>query len=124
MALTWAEANVPDALPYNGIHLSVHVSPSSPRLMADHTSKKDPLHLREERPDYVKDLAGQGNVDGEDLSETVPPAVNAGPQDPGSLGVEKPHVHLDEAAVRKAEAEGKGYDAPDPSRPEERPAPE
>ena len=78
--------------------------------MADLSTKDDPLHLREERPDYVEDKVGQGDVDGEDLSEDVPPQVNAGPQDPGSLGVHKPTVELDEEAVRKAEAEGKGYE--------------
>ena len=78
--------------------------------MADLSTKKDPTHLREERPDYVEDKVGEGNVDGEDRSEEVPPTVNAGPQDPGSLGVDKPTVSLDEDAVRKAEAEGKGYE--------------
>ena len=78
--------------------------------MADLSTYKDPLHLRDERPDYVEDKVGMGNEpDGDDLSEVVPPQVNAGPQDPGSLGVEKPTVELDEEAVRKAEAEGKGY---------------
>ena len=79
--------------------------------MADLSTKKDPLHLRDERPDYVQDKAGLGNQPNadDDLSEEVAPTVNAGPQDPGSLGVDKPTVHLDEEAVRKAEAEGKGY---------------
>ena len=78
--------------------------------MADLASKKDPLHLREERPDYVEDKVGLGNRPNsdEDLSEEVPPTINAGPQDPGSLGVEKPTVHVDMEKVRKAEAEGKG----------------
>ena len=79
--------------------------------MADLSTKDDPLHLRDERPDYVEDKVGQGNLpdSDDDVSEEVPPQVNAGPQDPGSLGVEKPTVELDEEAVRKAEAEGKGY---------------
>ena len=77
--------------------------------MADLSTKDDPLHLRDERPDYVEDKVGEGNHDGDDVSEEVPPQVNAGPQDTGSLGVEKPTVTLDEDAVRKAEAEGKGY---------------
>ena len=79
--------------------------------MADLSTKEDPLHLRDERPDYVEDKVGMGNRpdSDDDLSESVPPQVNAGPQDTGSLGVEKPHVTLDEDAVRKAEAEGKGY---------------
>lgn len=70
---------------------------------------KNPLHLRDERPDYVEDVSGSGDQDGEDLSETDPASVGTDPQDPGSLGVDKPTVELDEEAVRKAEAEGKGY---------------
>lgn len=79
--------------------------------MADLSTKDDPLHLRDERPDYVQDKVGMGNQpdSDDDLSEELPPQINAGPQDPGSLGVEKPTVSLDEEAVRKAEAEGKGY---------------
>lgn len=79
--------------------------------MADLSSKKDPLHLRDERPDYVEDKSGAGNVgdSDDDLSEEAPSHINAGPQDPGSLGVDKPTVELDDEAVRKAEAEGKGY---------------
>ncbi len=77
--------------------------------MADLSTKKDPLHLRDEEPEYVRDESGTGNVHGEDLSETVPPSTNAGPQDPGSLGVQKPTVELDEEKVRQAEREGKGY---------------
>jgi hypothetical protein len=77
--------------------------------MADLSTKKDPLHLRDERPDYVEDKVGEDNEGGTDHSERVPPQVNAGPQDPGSLGVQKPTVELDEEKVRKAEREGKGY---------------
>ena len=80
--------------------------------MADLSTKDDPLHLRDERPDYVQDKVGMGNQpdSDDDLSETVAPTVNAGPQDPGSLGIDKPHVTLDPEKVKKAEAEGKGYD--------------
>ena len=79
--------------------------------MADLSTKKDPLHLRDERPDYVQDKVGLGNQPNsdDDLSEEVAPTVNAGPQDPGSLGVDKPTVTLDDELVRKAEDEGKGY---------------
>lgn len=77
--------------------------------MADLSTKEDPLHLRKEEPDYVEDKSGAGNVDGENLSETVPSSVNAGPQDTGSLGVDKPTVTLDEEKVREAERQGKGY---------------
>lgn len=79
--------------------------------MADLSTKKDPLHLRDERPDYVQDRSGSGNLPDrdDDLSEEHPSHINAGPEDPGALGVEKPTVELDEEAVRKAESEGKGY---------------
>lgn len=74
--------------------------------MADLSTKENPLHLRDERPDYVQDSSG---TDGEDLSETVQPNIATDPQDTGSLGVTKPTVELDADAVRKAEAEGKGF---------------
>lgn len=77
--------------------------------MADLSTKKDPLHLRDERPDYVEDKSGKGDVDGEDVSERAPSAVNAGPEDTGSLDVQKPTVTLDEEKVREAERQGKGY---------------
>ena len=78
--------------------------------MADLSSKDDPLHLRDERPDYVEDKSGMGNEAGgdDDLSEEQAPEMNR-VEDVGSLGVDKPHVTLDEDAVRKAESEGKGY---------------
>ena len=65
--------------------------------MADLSTKKDPLHLRDERPDYVHDHSGSGNeVDGDDdLSETVQPTTGTDSQDPGSSDVEKPTVHVD-----------------------------
>ena len=80
--------------------------------MADLSTKKDPLHLRKERPDYVEDKVGLGNRpdSDEDLSETIAPTINAGPQDPGSLDVDKPTAPpLDQDLVDKAEKEGKGY---------------
>lgn len=79
--------------------------------MSDLSSKENPLHLRDERPDYVQDRSGSGNEanDDEDLSEIVQPTVGTDAQDPGSLGVEKPTVELDADAVRKAEADGKGF---------------
>ena len=80
--------------------------------MADLSTKDDPLHLRDERPDYVQDRVGMGNEhdSDDDLSEEVPPQVNAGPQDTGSLGVDKPTAPpLDPDLVKKAEREGKGY---------------
>ena len=79
--------------------------------MADLSTKNDPLHLRDERPDYVQDRVGKGNQDGEDVSEETASAINSeDPADPGVVdAVEKPAVHLDPAAVAKAEAEGKGF---------------
>lgn len=78
--------------------------------MADLSSKDNPLDLRNERPDYVEDKVGLGNRpdSNQDLSEEQPPDVNRGPQDTGSLGVEKPTVHVDMEKVREAEQEGKG----------------
>ncbi|MEL6616674.1 MAG: hypothetical protein AAFQ43_13110 [Bacteroidota bacterium] len=78
--------------------------------MADLSTKNDPLHLRQERPDYVQDRVGIGNRPdtSDDLSEEQPPDVNRGPQDPGSLGIEKPTMHVDMEKVREAEREGKG----------------
>ena len=65
--------------------------------MADLSTKENPLHLRDERPDYVEDKVGLGNRpdSDDDLSETHPPDVNRGPQNTGSLGVDKPTVHVD-----------------------------
>ena len=80
--------------------------------MADLSTKKDPLHLRKERPDYVEDKVGLGNQpgSGDDLSEEKAPTVSRGPQDPGALGVDKPTAPpLDKDLVEKAEKEGKGY---------------
>ena len=79
--------------------------------MADLSTKNDPLHLRKERPDYVEDRVGEGDDDGIDRSETVPPAIDGTFQDPGSLGVEKPTVTLDPEKVAQAEREGKGFAA-------------
>ena len=78
--------------------------------MADLSTKDDPLHLRDERPDYAQDKSGIGNQPNsdDDLSEEQAPEMNR-VEDVGSLGVDKPTVTLDEEAVRKAEAEGKGY---------------
>ncbi len=75
--------------------------------MADLSTKKDPLQLRNEAPDYVRDTSGADNAD----AEAAQPSVNAdaGMESQGSLGVEKPVVHLDADAVRKADAEGKGF---------------
>lgn len=81
--------------------------------MADLSTKKDPLHLREERPDYVEDLVGKGNHnDGVDASETTPGVISSeDPTDPGVVDpVDKPSVHLDMDKVAQAEREGKGFD--------------
>ncbi len=83
--------------------------------MADLSTKSDPLNLRHERPDYVEDLVGKGNQDGEDVSEETRSAVNS--EDPVDSGVidqvEKPVVSLDREKVAQAEAEGKGFAHPD-----------
>ena len=81
--------------------------------MADLSTKNDPLHLRQERPDYIEDKVGEGNEDGTDYSETVPPAISGTVRDPGSLGVHKPTVTLDPEKVAQAEREGKGFAADD-----------
>ena len=80
--------------------------------MADLSNKKDPLHLRDERPDYVQDKSGSGNeADGDDdYSESAQPTTGTDVQDPGSLGIDKPTVTLDHDLVDKAEREGKGYE--------------
>lgn len=70
--------------------------------MADLSTKKDPLHLPDERPDYVEDKSGVRDPDEQPDAAT----------DPMSLPTEGPHkpaVPLDEEKVRKAEREGKGY---------------
>ncbi len=81
--------------------------------MADLSTKSDPLHLREERPDYVEDLVGKGDHDGDDVSETTPGVVSSeDPVDPGNIdSVQKPVVSLDSEKVAQAEREGKGYAA-------------
>lgn len=81
--------------------------------MADLSTKRDPLNLRHELPDYVQDRVGKGNVDGHDASEDAASAVNSeDPTDPGTVdAVEKPIVAPDPEAVARAEAEGKGFAA-------------
>ncbi len=79
--------------------------------MADLSTKSDPLHLREERPDYVEDRVGEGNDDGVDRSETVSPPIGTDPQETSTPGVEKPTVTLDPEKVAQAEREGKGFAA-------------
>ena len=81
--------------------------------MADLSTKSDPLHLREERPDYVEDRVGKGNHDGEDVSETTPGVISSeDPTDSGNVdAVQKPVVALDPEQVEQAEREGKGFAA-------------
>ena len=81
--------------------------------MADLSEKKDPLHLREERPDYVEDRVGKGDHDGDDVSETTPPTISSEDvNDPGNIAsVQKPVITLDPEKVAQAEREGKGYAA-------------
>ncbi|GAB5537713.1 MAG: hypothetical protein Rubg2KO_39620 [Rubricoccaceae bacterium] len=77
--------------------------------MADLSTKKNPLHLRDERPDYVRDSSGTEPTEHGDLSEVVQPKIGTDPQDTGSTSIEKPTVSLDPEAVEKAEDEGKGF---------------
>lgn len=81
--------------------------------MADLSTKRDPLNLRHELPDYVQDRVGKGNVDGHDVSEDAASAVNSeDPTDPGTVdAVDKPIVAPEPDAVARAEAEGKGFAA-------------
>jgi hypothetical protein len=70
--------------------------------MADLSTKKDPLHLKEEKPDYVQDTSGTGGAD-------RPSGVGTDLGEGGSEGVRKPTVHLDAEQVKQAEREGKGF---------------
>jgi hypothetical protein len=83
--------------------------------VADLSNKKDPLHLRHERPDYVEDKVGKGDQDGDDVSETEIGVISSeDPTDPGVVdAVEKPTIHLDMDKVAQAEREGKGFDQSD-----------
>ena len=74
--------------------------------MADLSTKKDPLDLSDETPDYVQDTSGPERPD---LDPDVPPAVGSDPMEGASEGIQKPTVHLDDEAVRRAEREGKGF---------------
>jgi hypothetical protein len=72
--------------------------------MADHSTKKNPLELRRERPPYVIDRSGPER---EDID--APSAVGTDPTEAPDAEVGKPTVSLDEDAVRRAEREGKGF---------------
>jgi hypothetical protein len=69
--------------------------------MADLSTKKDPLHLREEKPDYVQDQSGTDDPEGQ-------PDIGTDPMDLPVEGARKPTVHLDEEKVRRAEEKGEG----------------
>ena len=73
--------------------------------MADLSTKKDPLDLPDEKPDYVQDTSGPERSG---LDADAQPADGTDPMEGAAEGVEKPTVHLDEEAVRRAEREGKG----------------
>ena len=73
--------------------------------MADLSTKKDPLDLRDETPDYVANTSGTDSEDPDDQ-----PQVGNDPQDTGVDG--DPTLRapgLDEEKVRQAEREGKGF---------------
>ncbi|HYE96416.1 MAG TPA: hypothetical protein VD962_09415 [Rubricoccaceae bacterium] len=69
--------------------------------MADLSTHPDPEELKDEKPDYSKDVSGSGHPD-------LPPQTGD-PEDLPTEGTHKAVVHLDEEAVRKAEREGKGF---------------
>ncbi|HLT46659.1 MAG TPA: hypothetical protein VK002_05470 [Rubricoccaceae bacterium] len=68
--------------------------------MADLSTKKDPLHLREEKPDYVEDLSGTDDPD-------RPSEVGTDPEAGPTEGRRKPAIHLDEEKVRAHERKGR-----------------
>jgi len=70
--------------------------------MADLSTKKDPLHLRRERPPYVDDTSGPERDDVD-----APPAVGTDPSDVSSAA-DSPQVSPDPEAVEHAERGGKG----------------
>ncbi len=75
--------------------------------MADLSTKKDPLDLPNETPDYVADTSGP---ESSRADEDAQPAVGNDPQDTGVEGGEGLRAPgLDEEKVRQAEAEGKGF---------------
>lgn len=63
--------------------------------MADLSTKKDPLHLQHEKPDYVEDVTGDAG------DEDTQPQVGTDPQDLPTEGIHKPGVHLDEEKARR-----------------------
>ena len=69
--------------------------------MADLSSKKDPLHLREEKPDYVRDRSGGGDAEDQ-------PDIGTDPMEEPAGGTRRGHVELDKEAVRRAEERGEG----------------
>jgi hypothetical protein len=75
--------------------------------MADLSTKKDPLNLPNEKPDYVADTSGPEDSS---LDQDAQPAVGTDPQDTGLDG--DPTLRapgLDEEKVKQAEREGKGF---------------
>ena len=66
--------------------------------MADLSTKKDPLDIKNEAPDYAEDVSGTDDPD-------VQPQIATDPMDQPTEGVQKPTVHLDEAKVRKHDQE-------------------
>lgn len=66
--------------------------------MADLASKKNPLDLRDEDPDYVKDVSGSEDP-------TNQPDIGTDPMSLPSEGTKKPVVHLDDEKVRRHDAE-------------------
>ncbi len=69
--------------------------------MADLSTKKDPLHLREEKPDYVQDKSGTDDPEDQ-------PDIGTDPMEGPADSKHKPSVHLDDEKVRRAEEKGEG----------------
>ncbi|NNF56729.1 MAG: hypothetical protein HKN04_00670 [Rhodothermaceae bacterium] len=67
--------------------------------MADLSTKKDPLNLKNERADYTEDVSG-GAAD-----EGAQPHAGTDPMSLPTEGIQKPTVHLDEEKVRQHDRE-------------------
>ena len=67
--------------------------------MADLSTKKNPLDLKNERADYTEEVSGAAAEEG------VQPNVGTDPMSLPTEGIEKPTVHLDEEKVRQHDRE-------------------
>jgi hypothetical protein len=67
--------------------------------MADLSTKKDPLDLKNERAEYTEDVSGNA------ADEDAQPNAGTDPMDLPTEGIKKPTVHLDEEKVRRHDQE-------------------